>query len=80
MRFAEEMDYMARAMRSGTCHGLEMEGFWKGELPSLPISRRSAEIPECPSSLGGTALTCDGAKAHGTEGPILLAEDQWLQL
>lgn len=80
MYFAEEVYYVACTMGSGMCHGVDTEDFGKGELPSLHISRRSAETPEHPSSLSGTALACDGAKACGTEGPFLLKEGQRLQL
>lgn len=49
MYFLEEMYYI------GMCHGMEMEGFRKDELPSVCLSRRSAEIHESPSILSSPA-------------------------
>ena len=46
---------MYERTRSGTCHGMEMEGFRKDELPSLCLSRRSAEAHESPSILSSPA-------------------------
>ena len=70
----EALYYMACTTTSGTCHGMEMEGFRNGELPSLCLSRRTAETPQSPSRLRQMALACDGAKARGTEGRVLHTE------